>query len=1189
MILKARCQHRQGNPYPPDCTTSRLMLRGSKMWKIMKLTAVFMLTACITVSAGTYGQSVSLSVKKVSLGKLFNMLEKQTGYSFLYSREDVHQLEAVNLELNGADMHAALRAAFRDQPLTYSIVEKVVIVKRKPVTYAPPATMEALKPVVLEIGGTVTDNEGTPLPGASIQIKGTKRTAVSDAVGKFVISADAGDVLVIRYVGFSEKEVKVGPETTLNIKLEQLPSRLEGVSIVSTGYATLSKERAAGSFSTISAKDLSSKMQVNLLEKLEGMAPGFTYYKNQPQIRGVSSINAEKSPLYVVDGVPYEGSIAAINPNDVATVTMLKDASAASIYGARAANGVIVITTKSGKPGPMTVNLTSSFRLTPLPDRGYMNRMSSSELVDFQREMFGYWSNDYNSIEPRRFMNDVYRLLYEHKAGKITEAELQKALEPYRGRDRYDQVVDELLRKVALVQQHNLSVSGGTDKHQYNLSVNYMRENPYEKEQSNDRFGYNLRNRFALNKWARLDVNVMGSHTRADYDNGFNGYSNLNGGRASYFMLRNPDGTPAQWYASKSQHEIDRLNGLGLLDETMQPLNEIGMQHYINKSNYLNLNAALNLRLAQGLSLDVRYQSERTDAYSSQLYRPNSNYVKTMLNDATTVRGDTITQYLPMGGQFDETRAAQNSYTLRAQLNYNRVFNNEHELQFLAGAERRTVRYTSTNVYRYGYDEYSLNWKAIDEAYLLGNTIQKTQALFDQFRLSRRERAMLDEENRFVSFYGNGAYTFNKRLTASGSIRIDQSNLFGTDPKYQYRPLWSGGLLYVISENDLPWLDRLAARATYGVNGNIAKKSGPYLIARDGNPNYYTGESQATISTPPNSQLRWEKTNVLNLGIDFTTLRGRLSGSVDFYNKKTEDLMGDLEWDPTLGWPTVLVNYGAMFNRGVDLTLRSENIRTKDFRWASTFNFNYNKNELTDLYISQNSTINYLYEIQNRTGRAMGSLYSVRYAGLDTDGHPRAYTKDGKIVRSAGELKPEDLVYSGTTVPPFSASLINNFRHKNFELFFMFMYYGGHVMRDVVSPYLTKLPELNYTTNMDRLASHYWRKPGDENDPNMAPAYLASAGSNSTLLWDAADTHIAKASYIKLRDITLSYNLPSSLLSKYKVQGLRVSMQVQNAWRWAANHQNLDPEAWSGLTLSSYPTRGVLAPPSYTFGLNLTF
>lgn len=1188
MILKARCQHRQGIPYPPMRANSRKMLPGSKMWKIMKLTTVFMLMACLTVSAGTYGQSVTLSLKKAPLDRLFKLIEQQTGYSFLYSREDVHQLEAIDLELNGADMPSALRAAFRDQPLTYSIVDKVVVVKRKAAAFAPSAMMETLAPLKVEVRGLITDTSGTALPGASIQVKGTTRSAISDVEGRFVIEANAGDILVVRYVGFHVKEVKVGPSMNMTIQLDQLASRLQGVSIVSTGYATLSKERAAGSFASISAKDIESKMQTNLMDRLEGMAAGFTYYRNTPQIRGVSTIMAESAPLYVVDGMPYEGNIQAINPNDVATITMLKDASAASIYGSRAANGVIVITTKSGKPGPMRVNYTNSFRVTPLPDRGYMNRMSSAELVDFQRDIFPFWSNDPNGLDQRRFINDVYGLMYAHKGGTITDAQLEEKLDVYRHLDRYDQVKDEFLRNASLLQQHNLSLSGGTEKHKYNLSVNYMLNNPYEKSQSDERFGYNLKNMFNLNKWLRLDVGVMGSHTRADYDNGFTGYSNLNGGRASYYMLRNPDGSPVKWYGQKSQFEIDRLIARGSFDENMYPVNEVNQQHYSNKSDYLNMNVGGNIRLMQGLSLDVRYQSERTEGLNSQLYRPGSNYVKTMVNDATTSVGGKDTLWIPAGGQFNETRNSRNSYTLRAQLNFDKMIGRDHEIQLIAGAERRRVVEKNTNVYKYGYDEFSLNYKPIDE-FKLGRILNNTQSVFNTFSYSRKETGFKEIENRFVSFYGNGSYTYNRKWTASGSIRIDQSNLFGTDPKYQYRPLWSAGLLYVVSENDLPWLSRLAVRGTYGVNGNIAKDAGPYMITVDENPNFYTNESQSSVFSPPNSGLRWEKTNVLNFGIDFNTFKGRLTGTMDFYNKKTNDLMGRLQSDPTIGWSTILVNYGEMFNRGVDVSLTSVNVRTKNFRWSTTVNFNYNKNELTNLYVSANDVTNYLYNTQNRVGQPMQSLYSVRYAGLNNAGRPQAYTKDGKLVTDAGQLKVEDLVYSGTMIPPYTTSLVNNLRYKNFELFAMFVYYGGHHMRDVIAPYLTKLPELNYTTNMDRLAMNYWKKPGDEANPNLAPGFYAQAPSNVTMLYDGAEQNIQRADYIKLRDVTLSYNLPSALLQKYRVGGLRVNFQVQNAWRWSANKQNLDPEVWTGGGISSYATRGVLAPASYTLGLNLNF
>ncbi|NLR64485.1 SusC/RagA family TonB-linked outer membrane protein [Chitinophaga varians] len=1152
----------------------------------MKLTVMLLLAAFMHVSAGTFAQTVTLSLKKAPLTRVFREMQQQTGYSFLYSKEDLQRTDHVDLDLKNVQLSAALKLCFEDQPLTFTIVDKVVIIKRA--QSAAPSAIEKI--TAIPVTGTIIDSSGTALPGASVVIKGTTRSAISDVDGRFNIDAKPGDVLVIRYVGFNTKEVTVGKNSSIQIKLEQLSSRLAGISVVSTGYQTISKERATGSYSTISADDMAGKMQTGILDRLEGMAAGMTSYKGKMQIRGVTTLGNQTAPLYVIDGMPFEGDSAVINPADIATVTVLKDATAASIYGARAANGVIVMTTKQGKAGAMRVTYNNAIKFTPLPSRSYRNLMSSAELVDFQRDMFNYRSGDYGAIDPRKGMNDVYRLLYERKGNKITEEQLQSALDVYRNSDRYEQMTDELLRKAMVTNQHTLGFSGGSEKYRYNLSVNYLGTNPYEKAQQSQRVGYNLRNTFNFTKWMRVDVGVLGSSIKEDFDNGFLGMKNYNTGKASYYMLRDPNGQPTQWYLNKSQYEIDRLKGLGLQDETYRPLDELGRQHYTRKGNYLNLNIGANFKIINGLTLDVRYQSERMDTTIQQLYRKNANWVTTTLNDATPV--DSAFSMLPVGGQFNETRTTVATNMLRFQLNYDKLIGSDHEVQVLAGAERRQVRNTSTNIYKYGYDEFSLNYKPINEL-SLSQTRKNTQALFNQFQLDSRskdrERGFRDLEDRFVSFYGNASYSYKRRLTASGSIRMDQSNLFGTDPKYQYKPMWSAGLMYVVTDGgDISWLDRLAVRTTYGVNGNIPKDAGPYMITMDNNTNPLTNESQAYVYSPPNAGLRWEKTKLANIGVDFSVFTGRLTGSVEFYNKNTSDLLGRMAADPTLGWNSYIVNYGSMYNRGIDITLTSTNVKTRDFRWNTTFNFNYNKNELTKLDVSDNSLYGYVYDLQRRQGIPLDGLYSIRYAGLDATGKPQAYTKDGKIVKSTQNLTIGDLVYSGTTVPPYSASLQNTLHYKDFDLFFMFICYGGHVMRDVTAPYLTKFPELNYTSNMDRLALNYWKKPGDEQNPDLAPAYFSGASTTTTAIWDAADNHISKASYIKLRDVTLSYNLPLSLLKKAYIQSARLSFQVQNVWRWSANKQNLDPEVWNGTAFSSL-TRGQLVPPSYTIGVNVNF
>lgn len=1147
--------------------------------------------------------TISIHAKNQSLKEVLKEIERQSKHSFVYSSSTISVSQKVSLECNDVTLEKALEQLGAIADLTYSISNHQIMLapaSKRPMS-ATAGNQKGAK-AGQTIRGVVKDENGDPIVGASVFFKGTTVGVATDLDGKFTLkTTEAGQFLVASFIGYSNIEVKVMPDQEVyNFDLKPEAKMIEEVIV--TGYQTISKERAAGSFAIISPKDMQGKMQSNVMERLEGKVAGLTQMPGKvAQIRGVSSINAETKPLYVVDGVPFEGNGAVsvnpldvINPADIVNITVLKDATAASIYGSRSANGVIVITTRNGATGPTRVNYTGSVKFTPLPDRGYKNLMSSDELVDFQVDMYKAWYSDGSEPEDfdeRKYTNEVYSLLNKRHKNQITDAELNAELAKYRSQDRYSQVKKEFLRKAAMLHQHNLSFSGGSDIYKYAFSVNYQGDAPYEKEQYTNQIGYNLKNTFNFFKWLQVNAGVLGSNVSKDWDNGVNGYNYLYNGGPSYLMLRNADGRAEQWYSSgKSQLEIDRLNGLGLMDETFRPVEEMNTAHYNFKSNYLNLNLGLTLKVIEGLNLDLKYQTEHTNEYSKQYDTKDKLAVKQMINDAAQKQDDGNFRYnIPTGGQMLETKRENNSYTLRAQLNFQRNFKDLHDLQVLVGGERRVVKSESSGIYKVGYDDYSLSWKPINEQSMIGQNIQGTESVFGQFSFNDQTPRIRSVEDRYVSFYGNASYTFDQQLTLTGSIRMDQSNLFGTDPKYQYKPLWSVGLSYVIPTDKANWIDRLSVRGTYGINGNVAKKVGPYMISEtDSDPNYDTGETQAYITSAPNSGLRWEKTKVINIGTDFNLWSGRLSGSVDFYNKKTTDLLGELSADATLGWDRLMVNYGSMLNRGVELSLSSENIRINDFSWRSNFIFSYNHNELTKIENSANSVYDYINKAQNREGHPMHSLYSVRFAGLDANGLPTAYRKDGTIVKGTDQLTKEDLVYSGTDTPPYTASLTNNLSYKGLSLSFMFVMYAGHVMRDVAAGYvLNRYPPLNYASNMDRGYLNYWKSPEDSNNPDINPAFMKNASSTVSDLWSAADKHIQKGNYIKLRDITLSYHLPKDLLKKCLIRDAMISLQIQNLWYWAANDRDLDPEVWSGSSL--YPSRGEHLPATYTLGLSLNF
>lgn len=392
--------------------------------------------------------------------------------------------------------------------------------------------------------------------------------------------------------------------------------------MVVTGYQTLSKERATGSFAVLTNKDFEHKLQPGIISRIEGMAAGLTNYKGDLRIRGKATISGVSTPLYVVDGVPYEGSLDAINPSEIANITILKDATAASIYGSRSANGVIVIMTKKGA-GKSTIEYNGSVVITPLrDDRDYLNLMNSEELVDWQVEMFNTYHSPYSSSDKRYYQNEVLNLLYENEAGNISDDEMNRQLNIYRNRNNYNELKDNFLR-TAITHQHNLALRGSSDRYQYSASVNYMQNILQTKGQDNDRVGFNLRSSYNFFEWLRADLGVVGSYTKADYDNGFTPSTYLTGGRASYQTLFDEDGNPLNWYQTKSRSEIDRLVGLGLNDESFYPLEEMHRKSYFSKSNYSNVNVALNVKIIEGLDVDLRYQLEKTIRWYRIIMTPN--------------------------------------------------------------------------------------------------------------------------------------------------------------------------------------------------------------------------------------------------------------------------------------------------------------------------------------------------------------------------------------------------------------------------------------------------------------------------------------------------------------------------------------------------------------------------------------
>ena len=1041
--------------------------------------------------------------------------------------------------------------------------------------------------------GTVTDENGEPLMGVSVSADGSTPLTVTDADGKFSVPMPANATqLTFTYVGMATQTINIGQRSNFHIAMSAGEQALKDV--VVTGYQTISRERTTGSFNVVTPEKLKGKLQTSILARLEGMVPGMMQQNGALYIRGMSTLNGGAnaySPLFVVDGLPFEGDINSINPATIKSITVLKDAAAASIYGARAANGVVVISTIDAKgENKATIRYDASVKFTPKPDMDYLNLMDTREMMDLREYGFKFNSIPYAMIPPNYYLDPVSELLYKHRDGLIDEQTFQDGMNKYRNLNNRKQLED-FYTQTGIEHQHNLSLSGGNDINRYVFTLNYLGNRFNARYNQLQRYGATLRDNIKLTSWLNAEAALTINYNSTQSDRGMGTYADMYRNQPSYTMLKDENGNPLNVPTYKSEWEMKRLTELGLKDEHYSPITNRREERYDSKENYYRLMLGLNLKIMKGLNFDVRFQTENSADKTVEIHSERSYYVRNMINDAAQYNPATkkLTLNVPEGAQYSESRGDADSYTLRAQLNFNRDFG-PHSITALAGGERRRTKTTNTSIYYMGFNESTLAYKPIDPTAL--TNVKGTESLAGNFSWSFTGNNWINEiENRYVSFYANAAYAFDSKYNLTASIRVDQSNLFGTDPRYQYRPLWSvGGAWHIAKERflagRLSWLNALTLRATYGIGGNVPRGASPYVTLKAAQYNPWSKDFMAEIKSPPNYTLRWEKTATTNLGLDFSVLNNRLSGSIEVYRKHSTDLLAQRDADPTLVFKQLTLNYGNMTNKCIEVSLNSVNLQTRNLRWTTGLNFGYNKNMLDDVEDSNPNVHSYTSGFAAVKGHPLGAIFSFQYAGLSpTDGTPRYYVEGGsKTEAQVSNLS--DLVYSGTRHPTYSGSFSNTIAYKDFELSFMLMFYGGNVLRTEPAPFVSEPSHLNPNKEMRNI----WRQPGDERNPDATPAFTGYALDLATMRhpWYAADRHVFKADYAKLRHLSLTYRVPQQLVAKCGLSQLAFTLQGQNLLSWSANKYGVDPEAL-GTTGYGWGMRTIPTPATWAFGLSATF
>lgn len=1167
------------------------------------------------VSATTLAQRITIKGNPISLKAIFTEIKKQTGFQVLYQSAQLNKAKPIKIALNNVPLEEAMPQILADQQLDFEIEDKTIIIKERS-----PSLLDKLSNVIsnmvrnLTIKGRVVDQDGKPLPNASIRVKGKSAVTNTNSEGEFEIKGvDEDAVLLVSYVGYKTLEIALKDAVMpLEIKLNAATGELEEVKVVyNTGYQELNKERATGSFVQIDNKSIKRGVSTNILDRISYLTSSLRKGGNGEasvngtdiSIRGLSTVNANQKPLIVIDGFPYEEYIFGfggqiilnnLNPNDVESATILRDAAAASIWGARSANGVIVITTKKGKfDQKANVSFFSNTTIGERPDLFKANIMSSNDMIDYEKKLFkiGVY-NDYDDLYPSSnsfpSLSSGIELLLANRRGEISDSQTIINLEKLRNNDVRNDVNKYLLRS-SVNQQYNLNVSGGSNKMNYYGSIGYDKELKSAIGNEYNRLTLRLDNNYRITN--NIELNTYVSYTQSKTQNNGISYDQYiaNGINqvSPYTMLADENGNLLSVPKRLRSSYIDTVKTRGLVDWHYNPIEEISNQDNTDKLSTIRFGGGLIYKIIQGLNLNLKGQYDHSLSNSEDYKSIRSYEVRDNINTYMFLNALGQPQYpIPLGGTLNFRSMRQTSYNLQGQLNFSKTFD-AHAISAIGGFNVNESQRDLNSNKKWGYDPLTLGF-ANNMDY---NTRYAMRASSGNTGTIPKDNGSLSGSlNRSLSYYSNVGYTLLNKYTLNASARIDAANLFGVKANLKAKPTWSFGTGWNISKEDffdVGSISSLSLRATYGYNGNVDNNATSFPVIRYqlASLPYSIPQQYATSVSPPNPGLTWEKVKVINLGLDISMFGNRLIGSVDYYIKKAGDLISSQPVDPTVGVNSYTGNFGALKAEGIDLNLTAL-VLNYGIKVNSAISLSYNKEEITDYYLAPSLLIQPLNYLSNQVlaGKPRNYLYSYRWAGLNSQTGDPMGVVDGQIVPFttvlgstgvAPNTHPTDLIYHGRSTAPVFGNMLNTISYKGFSTSFNITYAFGYYFRR---------PSVNFSLIQYTWGGHgdyknRWQKPGDELFTNVPSLPLMSDGRDEFYAY--SEVLVEKADHIRLRDIRLSYDLNKGQVRKFPFTNISFYVLANdlNVLLWRANNHNIDPE-----NLNKVPN-----PRSISVGLTLNY
>ncbi len=1066
------------------------LLNRRKPWLIMKLILFFTLVGVFQVSGKGFSQNISLNVKDVSLETVFKSIKKQAGYVFFYDANLINDSRQVNLHVKNVSIETVLNEVFPNRGVKWTIENKTVTLYGMPTNPVLPVPLQIadLSPT-LTLEGVVSDKDKSPLEGVSVTIRGTNKGTSTNSRGEYKLEGvDDQATLVFSMIGFSAQTVHINKRSRINISL--LPSINEQEEIIVVGYGTSTRASFTGSATTLKSDVLAKTPRVSVQETLQGNVPGVMVSSGSGEpgsvpnvrIRGIGSINAGKTPLYVVDGVPLEASgVQSINANDIETLSVLKDAAAASIYGSRAANGVILITTKSGKKGKTVVNATSQFGFNNVTMNDDQKPLRTKEVMELMREGWINSGKDINSFE-----------------AEVTKNAVDTTIDT----DWFD-----ALTRQGAYQQYDVSASGGNEQTQFYLSGGYFNSKGALLGTDFQRYNVNLKiqnqatDRLSISGGLKLNHRVKNGQSDAGSSgNPVRMYKRY----MPWLNIYNEDGSYDLSYANL-------YNPVAIVNENWKRVYNYGLLGNI----LLKYEITKRLTFENQASIDFNYQDE-------------NNFYKAGIGTART-----------NGGQASFYTGRTANLVNTAILRYKKSFG-DHALNAFAGYEAEQVKNLASSLSK--------------ENFLPGTVTMDNASVLKSGGTS-------ETANSLVSSFLNGTYNFQSKYYLSASVRRDGSSRFGSARRFG--TFWSVGASWNIKSEDFfqaqNVFSQLRLRASYGVNGN--QDLGNFASRALYRTADYLELPGYIFTNYGNDLLTWEKNKPFNVGLDFGILNNRLTGTVEFYERVTTDLLLEQPISGTNGRTSLTDNVGQMKNSGVEIELNSKNIVSggNGFEWTSSLNFSTLKNQITKL----NSPI--VGSSYNRyEGGDYYQLYLIGYAGADPEtGESMWYTDDLKN-ETTNDYNKAGYFNHGSALPKFFGGFTNVLNYKKFALSFMLYYNIGNKIYDNWGSNTSSDGGKGFspTDNMSRYYyNNRWQKPGDITDMPKVVYKGKQSGSSS----HNSARFLYDGDYLRLRDVSLSYDLKSQGLQNAGISGLRFYVRGSNLLTFVKDKRMVfDPEVGIG-------------------------